>query len=129
MELVDDATMEVVRDIVIYEEDALTRSLLNEWLQAAGYRVRVGNRGTPGVDGPCDLVIMSVYMPKQDGVECVRGIQEAHPATPLLATSGQFLPGLAANGSTAHQLRVQQVIAKPLNRQKLLQIVRSIVGD
>ena len=117
------------RDIVIYEEDLLTRTLLNEWLVAAGYRVRIGNRCDPGVDGPCDLVILSVYMPKQDGAECVRGIQEAHPGTPLLATSGQFRPGLAAEGSTAHRLRVQQVIAKPLVRQKLLDMVRSIIAD
>jgi DNA-binding response OmpR family regulator len=29
-------------DIVIYEEDYLTRALLQEWLSQAGYRVRVG---------------------------------------------------------------------------------------
>ena len=52
-------------DIVIYEEDFLTRALLEEWLGEAGYRVRVGNRCNPGADGPCDLVIVSVYMPKQ----------------------------------------------------------------
>ncbi len=121
--------MGAARNIVIYEEDLLTRTLLNEWLGAAGYRVRVGHRSAPGSDGPCDLVILSVYMPKQDGIECVRDIQEAHPETPLLATSGQFRPGLSADGATAHHLKVQQVIAKPLNRQKLLDMVRTIIGD
>ena len=29
-------------EIVLYEEDQLTRSLMQEWLQEAGYRVRAG---------------------------------------------------------------------------------------
>ena len=29
-------------EIVIYEEDDLTRDLLREWLAAAGYRVHIG---------------------------------------------------------------------------------------
>jgi DNA-binding response OmpR family regulator len=115
-------------DIVIYEEDHQTRALIKEWLADAGYRVRIGNRCDPGVDGPCDLVIVSIYMPKQGGVDHVRGIQEAHPGTPLLATSGQFRPGLAADGSTAHHLQVRQVLAKPLMRKELLDVVRGIIG-
>ena len=31
-------------NIVIYEEDHLTRALLQEWLGEAGYRVRTGTR-------------------------------------------------------------------------------------
>ncbi len=116
------------RDIVIYEDDHQTRNLIKEWLADAGYLVRIGNRCDPGVDGTCDLVIVSLYMPKQGGVDYVRGIQSAHPGTPLLATSGQFRPGLAAAGFTAHHLHVHQVIAKPLMRKELLDVVRAIIG-
>ena len=106
--------MEAALNIVIYEEDFLTRKLLEEWLGEAGYGVRVGNRCNPGADAPCDLVILSVYMPKQGGAQCVRGIQEAHPHTPVIAISGQFRPGLSAEGATAQKLCVRQVVAKPL---------------
>lgn len=115
-------------NIVVYEEDFLTRTLLEEWLGEAGYRVRVGNRCNPGADGPCDLVIVSVYMPKHGGAECLRGIQGSHPATPVIAISGQFRPGLAADGATAQKLNVRQVVAKPLMRQELLESVRGIIG-
>jgi DNA-binding NtrC family response regulator len=114
-------------DIVIYEEDFLTRTLLEEWLGEAGYRVRVGNRCNPGGDGPCDLVILSVYMPKQGGAQCVRGVQEAHPGTPVIAISGQFRSGISANGATAQKLCVRKVVAKPLTRQELLESVRGII--
>ena len=119
--------MEDALDIVIYEEDSLTRTLLQEWLGEAGYGVRVGDRCNPGVDAPCDLVILSVYMPKQAGAQCVRSVQEAHPDTPVIAISGHFRPGLSADGATAQKLSVRQVVAKPLIRQELLESVRGII--
>jgi DNA-binding response OmpR family regulator len=119
--------MVAVPDIVIYEEDFLTRSLIKEWLEGAGYRVRIGNRCHPGGDGRCDLVILSVYLPKQAGGECTRDIRSAHAGTPMIAISGHFRSGLRASGSTAQMLRVQQVVAKPLVRQELLESVRGIL--
>jgi DNA-binding response OmpR family regulator len=115
------------RQIVIYEEDVLTRGLLAEWLEGAGYQVRIGNRCSPQLDAPCDLVIVSVYRPKQVGAQCTQDIQAAHQGTPVIAISGQFRPGLEATGTTAQMLKVQQVVAKPLVRKELLESVRGIM--
>jgi DNA-binding response OmpR family regulator len=115
------------QDIVIYEEDRLTRNLLKEWLEQAGYGVRIGNRCNPHGDGRCELVILSVYLPKQAGAQCTRDIQSAHEGTPVIAISGHFRPGLPAAGSTAQLLKVQQVVAKPLARKDLLESVRAIL--
>jgi DNA-binding response OmpR family regulator len=117
-----------MRDIVIYEEDCLTCALLKEWLGEAGYNVRIGNRCEPEGDGRCDLVIVSVYMPKQAGARYTRDIRSAHAGTPVIAISGQFRPGLAATGPTAQLLNVRQVVAKPLVRKELLESVRGIIG-
>jgi CheY-like chemotaxis protein len=117
----DDAGSEHL-DIVIYEEDYLTRALLQEWLSQAGYRVRVGR------SHDADLVILNVYMPKQTGAQWVRDIQAAHPDTPIIAISGQFRSGLCAGGATAQTLGVGQVIAKPLIRADLLEAVRGMIG-
>jgi len=114
-------------DILIYEEDHLTRNLLREWLGEAGYRVRNGAL-REAQDSPPDLVIASVYMPKQSGSRWVRDVQAAHPGTPLIAISGQFRSGLCAAGPTARALGVQQVIAKPLIRADLLAAVRGMIG-
>jgi DNA-binding NtrC family response regulator len=120
-------------NIAIYEEDDLMRALLEEWLCEAGYRVHAAGTHDPQngrlPDGrPADLVIVSVYMPKQAGAQLVRQIQVMHPGIPLIAISGQFLPGLSANGAIAQALGVQQVIAKPLTRSDLLGAVRAIIG-
>jgi CheY-like chemotaxis protein len=130
-------------NIVIYEENDLMRALLEEWLSEAGYRVHAaashdlqGSRladgrpadGRPADGRRADLAIVSVSMPKQAGAHLVREIQTMHPGTPLIAISGQFLPGLSACGAIAQALGVQQVIAKPLTRVDLLGAVRAIIG-
>ena len=116
------------------------RALLEEWLIEAGYRVHAAashglqsgtlaeQSGTLADGRPADLVIVSVYMPKHAGAQLVSKIQAMHPDTPLIAISGQFLPGLSANGAIAQTLGVQQVIAKPLTRIDLLGAVRAIIG-
>jgi DNA-binding response OmpR family regulator len=116
-------------DIVIYEEDQLTRSLMQEWLQEAGYRVRQGTNCNAGSDPPGDLVVVNVYMPKQRGAECLRAIREAHPGRPMIAISCQFRPGLEAEGAAARALGVRQAVAKPLMREDLLRAVQAIVGS
>ena len=104
------------------------RALLREWLSDAGYRVRAGSLSGVQSAGPADLVIVSVYMPKDAGAQLVRETQAAHPRTPLIAISGQFRCGLSGNGATAQTLGVQQVLAKPLTRAALLEAVRAIIG-
>jgi DNA-binding response OmpR family regulator len=115
-------------DIAIYEENDLMRALLKEWLSETGYRVHATTSLDVHRGSPADLVIVSVYMPRHAGAQFVRKVQATHPGTPLIAISGQFLPGLSANGAIAQTLGVQQVIAKPLTRIGLLGAVRAIIG-
>jgi DNA-binding response OmpR family regulator len=114
-------------NIVLYEGDYLMRNLLREWLGEAGYRVAFGAPCGAAVDSRADLVILSVYMPKQIG-QCIRDIRAAHPATPLIAISGQFPSGRATAGTIARTLGVDKVIAKPLVRGDLLAAVRDTIG-
>jgi len=103
------------------------QALLKEWLGQAGYHAfEAGSRGVKG-EGREDLVIVSVYMPKQAGLQ-LREIRAAHPGTPVIAISGQFRSGLSCRGRTARLLGVQQVLAKPLNRHDLLEAVRTVIG-
>jgi CheY-like chemotaxis protein len=116
-------------NIVIYEENDLMRALLEEWLSEAGYRVLATASHDLHGGTLADLVIVSVYMPKRAGARLVREIQALYPGTPLIAISGQFLPGFSASGAIARALGVQRVIAKPLARIDLLAAVRSLIGE
>jgi DNA-binding response OmpR family regulator len=115
-------------DVVIYEEDHLTRALMQEWLREAGYRVRVGCTCNAARDAPGDVVVVNVSSPKQRGPECLREIRAVHAGRPMIAISAQFRPGLAAAGAAAHSLGVQQVIAKPLVQEELLRAVRAVAS-
>ncbi len=105
------------------------RALLEEWLSEAGYRVLAGASHDLHGGTLADLVIVSVYMPKQAGAQRVREIPALYPGTPLIAISGQFLPGFSASGAIARALGVQRVIAKPLARIDLLGAVYSLIGE
>lgn len=104
------------------------RDLLQEWLSDAGYYVRLARLRDRKSDAEADLVIVSIYMPKHTGAQVVQNIRNAHPGTPIIAISGQFRPGLRQAGAAAQALGVQQVMAKPLVRNDLLDSVRAIIG-
>lgn len=105
------------------------RALLTEWLGEAGYRVRAAVEPARPSAEDADLVIVSVYMPKQAGMQRVRDVRATHPQAPLIAISSQFRSGLSTAGATAQLLGVDQVIAKPLARENLLDAVRDIIGS
>ena len=114
--------------IVIIEEDKLMRELLVEWLSAEGYSVRAAVPGDAASQDSADLVIVDVYMPRHEGAEKLRAVRAAHPDAPLIAISGQFLPGLAGSCTAAEALGVRQVIAKPFSRRELLAAVHDVIG-
>jgi DNA-binding response OmpR family regulator len=118
-----------MKQIVIYEEDDLTRALLQEWLSEAGYGVYLGTLRDTNCKQTADLAIVSVYMPKHAGALWISDIKRAHPGTPLIAISGQFRSGLSAAGAAAQSLGVRQAIAKPLTHRDLLTAVRGIIGE
>jgi CheY-like chemotaxis protein len=114
--------------IVIIEEDRLMRGLLMEWLSAEGHSVRPDASGNGRAPDKADLVVVDVYMPRNEGANTLRAVRAAYPETPLIAISGHFRPGLVGPGTAADVLGVRQVIAKPFSRRDLLAAVRSAIG-
>jgi len=104
------------------------RSLLREWLIGAGYSVREG-LPRPGASAQgTDLVIVDLYMPRHAGARIIRAVQRSHPATPVIAISGQFRSGLAPTSPVARTLGAARILAKPFSREDLLAAVRAVIG-
>jgi CheY-like chemotaxis protein len=114
--------------IVVIEEDRLMRGLLVEWLTEEGYTVHAASTDDAAAPNRPDLVLVDVYRPRSEGARRLGAIKAAHPGTPLIAISGQFRPGLAGSCSTAQELGVRQVIAKPFSRGDLLAAVHGVIG-
>ena len=114
--------------IVIIEEDKLMRGLLTEWLGAEGYSVNAPAPEEAQAPDKADLVIVDLYMPRQEGAQRLRQVRAAHPEAALIAISGQFRPGLAASWAAAEALGVQHLIAKPFSQSDLLAAVDRVIG-
>jgi len=110
--------------VVILEEDALIRDLLDRWLGEAGYEVLP--RQPPASDGAAkklpSLVIADMPRP-QDGEALIRSLRAVY-AAPILVLSARFRRGLAGSAEAARRLGVKKVLPKPFTRKELLVAVR-----
>jgi CheY-like chemotaxis protein len=77
--------------ILVIEDDAEVRALLERMLKSAGHEVIFAADGREGVDRYCakaaDLVITDLYMPNQDGLETIIDLRRRSPNVPIIAIS------------------------------------------
>ncbi len=106
--------------VVIREEDAQIRELLERWLHEAGYLVAAAGAG----DTKPLLVIADVPEP-QAADALVRSLRAY--AAPILVISARFRRGLAGSVEAARRLGVKKVLPKPFTRKELLAAVRESV--
>jgi two-component system cell cycle response regulator DivK len=84
------------RKILIVEDNALNRALLQAVLRATGYQLLIAEDGQRGVDLAYrehpDLILMDIMLPVLDGYEATRQLK-ADPQTrhiPILAITAHF---------------------------------------
>ena len=72
--------------ILVVEDDLFLRELYTDVLTAEGYKVESAADGEEALakikQGGYDLVLLDIIMPKMDGLEVMRQIQNAPPQTP-----------------------------------------------
>jgi CheY-like chemotaxis protein len=124
--------MTTASDILIIEDDEIFRDLLADWLEAAGYRVRLAADGRAGLaaihDHPPALVVTDIHMPGADGTTVIAELKRTHPAVPVIAISGRFgcEDGLTPDGAIA--LGAARALAKPFKRNEMVEAVADLVG-
>jgi signal transduction histidine kinase len=87
------------RHVLVVEDNADARTMLQLLLQAAGHRVRVAGDGVAGLqavlDELPDIALIDIGLPRMDGYEVARRIHEAFPGASrpfLVAVTGYGLP-------------------------------------
>ena len=110
--------------ILIREDDAQIRELLERWLVEAGHTVvgPVHDRGSAP-----SLVIVDIPSPRgaQPLIDWLRAVY----AAPVLVLSGRFRRGLAGSAEAARRLGVRRVLPKPFTRKELLSAVDEALED
>jgi DNA-binding response OmpR family regulator len=119
--------------ILIIDDNAQLREMLNLMLTQAGYEVVEAGTGEMGVklykEQPADLVIVDILMPDKGGLEIILELKRDFPNAKLIGISGGFQKKTDQNQSLAELLGVQRTLSKPFAPEELLKNVREVLGD
>ena len=117
--------------ILLADDDAATRDLVQRALALDGHEVIVTQDGTEALEellsptGRIDLLISDVQMPGVDGIELVEKGLFASPRLRVILMSG-----FAGELGRAEQLKakVSRVIAKPFTLDEMRSTVRGVLA-
>ena len=116
--------------ILLVEDDARVREVFQQALVMAGYEVVAAADGEEALAAyaaaPADLIITDLMMPRKDGVETIRGLQDRHPVPKVIAVTaarGRFNRLTAARHVGAHH-----TLIKPFGMSDLLTAVRDVLA-
>jgi CheY-like chemotaxis protein len=116
------------RRILVVEDNASNKRLLEMLLHRAGYAVEVASHGDQALqklrDTAFDLVITDNNMPGMTGEELAAKVQENRPGTPLMLVTGDLLdePPAASSG-------IRAVLRKPIIASEFFAAVQTVLGE
>jgi two-component system OmpR family response regulator len=114
--------------ILVIEDDAEIRSLVQDYLQRQGFRVDVGDAGAAldrfrSTFGEPDLIVLDIMLPGEDGLSLCRRIRAASrvPILMLTARSDEVdrIVGL--------EMGADDYLGKPFNPRELVARIRAIL--
>jgi excisionase family DNA binding protein len=115
--------------VLIVDDDERLREYVRVNLEAEGYEVREAGNAQEGLDAleeePPDLILLDVMMPKVDGWEMLRRVQERHGvgSIPVIMFSGKAEEGAAEAASRgAHGF-----IGKPFDPRSLIDSTKQLL--
>src|SRR5262249_5954881 len=116
--------------ILLADDDAAIRTVLNQALSRAGYEVRsTSNAATLwrwGRQGEGDLVITDVGMPDENAVDLLARIKKLRPQLPVIIMSAQntFMTAVRASERGAYEY-----LPKPFDLKELVGIVGRALSE
>src|SRR5439155_178478 len=119
-----------VGNILVADDDAAIRTVLNQALSRAGYKVRsTGNAATLWrwvSQGDGDLVITDVVMPDENAFDLLPRIKKLRPDLPVVIMSAQntFMTAIRASERGAYEY-----LPKPFDLKELIAIVGRAISS
>ena len=116
--------------ILVADDDAAIRTVLNQALSRAGYTVRLtSNAGTLWrwiAEGEGDLVITDVVMPDQNVFDILPRMKRTRPDLPIIVMSAQntFMTAITASEKGAYDY-----LPKPFDLKELISIVARALAE
>ena len=118
-----------MRHVVLVEDDALVRKLLEKRLQAAGWSVTAlrDGRSLDQVlsEHPADLILLDIGLPHIDGLALVESIRAQGIDTPVMVLTAYDLPHLYA---TVKSTGANELVQKPYDTEDLIRRMARLVA-
>ncbi len=115
--------------ILLVDDDEKVRELVRVNLEFEGYVVREAGSAEEGLaaldEEPPDLILLDVQMPRMDGWEMLRRVQERHGvgSIPVIMFSGKA----EESGDAASERGAQAFIGKPFDPQQLIESAKQML--
>src|ERR671914_2653407 len=116
--------------ILVADDDAAIRTVLNQALSRAGYEVRATGLAASlwrwVAQGEGDLVITDVVMPDENAFDLLPRIKKVRPDLPVLVMSAQntFMTAIRASERGAYEY-----LPKPFDLKELISIVGRALAE
>ena len=113
--------------ILVVDDQPSVRTLLADYLTAAGYRVTVAENGRAALDAvraePPDLVLLDIMMPQMDGYEFLRVFRKDH-RTPVILLTARLAETDKVVGL---ELGADDYVTKPFGMRELVARIRAVL--
>jgi len=120
-------------NILIVEDDALVRTLLDQFLTSKGYTVTLASNGREGLSSiqqkRPDLMITDMIMPEMDGMELIEIVHKADPDLPIISMSGGMRDVPLNILPLAQQIGSYRSFQKPVSLVNLLCATKELLGE
>ncbi len=114
--------------ILIIDDEPQIRSMVRLILEREGYAVLEAVDGAEGLkifrEKPADLILTDLIMPNKDGIGMIIELKKEFPDVKIIAMSGGGLNRPEGYLRGAQKLGAAATLAKPINRQDLVRVVR-----
>ncbi|HSR51152.1 MAG TPA: sigma-54 dependent transcriptional regulator [Acidobacteriota bacterium] len=109
--------------VLLADDDAVIRRLVQRRLEAAGLRVIAASDGNEALAKVCDSIqvaLLDLQMPGPGGMECLQHISEAHPSVESIIITASSDIGDAVDAMKAGAF---DYLTKPLNLDEVIELV------
>ncbi len=117
--------------ILVVDDDASVRHVIEQTLKAFGYRVLVADDGADALSvyatrgAEISVVVTDMMMPVMDGIAMIRVLRKLNPDVRIIATSGLLT---SADTARAASLGVKSFLSKPFTTETLLNALRTCLA-
>src|ERR1700722_1704333 len=119
-------------NILLVDDDVDFAEALSEQIRAAGYAVHSISDSEKAIAAclsdekpfPADVIIVDLYMPRQDGIQVIAALRQGGLKTPIIAISGGGSLRFAKMLEVAKVLGANASLAKPFPASELIGLLK-----